>query len=450
MARIYFTLLFSWLLSYVGTAQQFWLTTYEFPGGVKTSLARSGDSTLFVGTAAGVIRSFNQGYKFDTVLTRGNIFSLFVSSGNTLYAGSAGKIYSSVNLGTSWDSATLNLNFPVIKIIENTNGHLFAITGLTDNNGFTGAGVYFSDNGGTSWVQRNTGLGVYLCCDEITADKNGRIYVAVADELATGNAGLFYSDNEGQQWNHIDITFDGKNAVANNLQVVKTSGLSVSPDDSLFISFEGIAVNTLVNLNLCKSIADVTSNSQWQNLQVRNAGNWWNDAQLNTIHFAHNGDRYSSRKGTVSTGGTYFCKNGTYTWHRHTEGLGLDIDGNFNYQLFTETSKGKVFMVQLLGELINVTDTSRYTPTGIYAPVEDRDVITVYPNPASANGEFSIVFNNGYTAQHIVLLDATGRQIYELRTGRGKTTLTAPREKGMYLIQISDNESRKLFKLLVL
>ena len=64
MRRIICLCILSSLLSLNASGQQFWLTTYEFPGGTKTSLARSGDSTLFVGTAAGVIRSFNQGYKF--------------------------------------------------------------------------------------------------------------------------------------------------------------------------------------------------------------------------------------------------------------------------------------------------------------------------------------------------------------------------------------------------
>ncbi len=450
MRRIICAFILSSLLSLNAIGQQFWLTTYEFPGGTKTSLARSGDSTLFVGTAAGIIRSFNQGYKFDTVLTRDNVFTLFVSSASTLYAGSAGKIYRSLNLGNTWDSTTLNLNFPVIKIMEKANGHLFAITGLSDNNGFTGAGVYFSDNGGNSWAQRNTGLGAYLCCDEITADKNGRLYVAVGDELATGNAGLFYSDNEGLLWNHVDITFDGKNAVADNLQLVKTTGLSVSPDDSLFISFEGIAVNTLVNLNLYKSIADVTGNSKWENLQLRTGPSWWNDAQLNTIHFAHNGDRYSSRKGTINTGGTYFCKNGTYNWHRHTEGLGLDMDGNFNYQLFTETSAGKVFMVQLLGELINVTDTSRYMPTSINEHIEDGGDINVYPNPATANATVIISFQNDDSERLVTLFDVAGRQISQLQTREKKLTLDTPLTKGIYVLQIIEGRKRSMRKIVVM
>ena len=57
-------------------AQQFWLTTYEFPGGPKTAIALKDDSTMFVATAAGIIRSYNQANKFDTCFTNPEIQSL--------------------------------------------------------------------------------------------------------------------------------------------------------------------------------------------------------------------------------------------------------------------------------------------------------------------------------------------------------------------------------------
>lgn len=448
MPRIIITsAIFIFLLNYA-SAQQFWLTTYEFPGGPKTCLTRYGDSTLFVGTASGIMRSYNQGFKFDTALTNPGIVSLLATNNQILLAGTRGKIYRSTNWGNTWDSIMLNQNFPVIKFIEKSNGHLFAITGLTDLNGYTGAGVYFSDNNGITWTQRNNGLGGYLCCDEITADKNGRLYVAVADEFNTGNAGLFYSDNEGLQWNHVDITIDGRSAINDSIQLTKTSGLAVSPADSLFISFEGVANNVAVNLNICKSIADITANNKWSVLNVRNNATWWNDGQMNTIHFAKNGDRYSSVEGSINVGATLYSKSGTNTWNKQTEGLGLALGGVRNYQVFTETSDGKIFMVQLLGELINVTDTSHYTPTGL-PENENGTAFKVYPNPVSANTEMTIEFEHA-KPRIIQVQDFSGCLIKQGTTENTTYQFSAPLAKGIYFLVIQESNRQVVKKLTIL
>lgn len=363
-------------------AQKFWLTTYEFPGGPKTSIALAGDSTLYASTPAGIIRSFNQGFKFDTVLKATNINSLLTVGSSSVFAGGWGKIYSSNDSGTSWDTIPLNANYPVQQIIRKQNGNLFAITGLIDTSGLMGAGVYFSDNNRKSWTQRNSGLGGFLCANAITCDKNGRLYLAVADELATGAAGLFYSDNDGQQWHHVDIVIDGQMVIADSIQVVKTTCLTVTPQDSLYISFEGVAVNTLVKLTLSKSINDIPSDSKWDKIKMGNSSNWWLDRPIGPVHFAQNGDRYSSFEGSMKVGGTLFSKNG-YGWSRHDEGLGLDITGARNFQQFVETSAGIIFMIQYADERIYVTDTSSTIPNDVDNIDKPGAFAGIYPIPAT-------------------------------------------------------------------
>ena len=414
-------------------AQQFWLTTYEFPGGPKTAIALKGDSTLFVATVAGIIRSYNQANKFDTCFTNPEILSLLVTANQSILAGGMGKIYRSTNNGQTWDSAVLNNNYGITQILQLPNGHVFAISAAIDLT-FNGGGVYYSDNDGATWVQRNTGLGNYLFMDGLAADKNGRLYVTAADELSTGNAGLFYSDNEGQQWNHIDITFDGKNSVTDALQVTRTRGLTATPNDSLYFSFEGIADNTGVQVNLRKHLNDITTGSKWDQHQVSNTNLFWMDKVLGNIHIAQNGDWYSSNANTMSTGGTFFRKSNTYKWYRHDEGLGLDIYQRRNWQQFAETSTGRIFMIQNLDERIYVTDTSRYTPTAI-PDVTTPLQATVYPNPVNTSGYITITTDENI-AGTVMLLDITGRAVATYSIEGNNITVHVPDKTGIYFLQL--------------
>lgn len=427
-------------------AQQFWLTTYEFPGGPKTAIALKGDSTIFVATATGIIRSYNQAYHFDTCLTNPNIFLLYITHNQNILAGGTGKIYRSTNNGQTWDSAALNNNYGVTKILQLPNGHLFATTQALDGT-ITGGGIYYSDNDGQTWVQRNNGLGNYLYMDGLTTDKNNRLYVTSADEYSTGDAGLFYSDNEGQQWNHVPILFDGKNAVTDNLGVTVTRGLSVAPNDSLYFSFEGVATNTGVQVNLRKHIDDVTTGNKWQQYMVSNTNMFWMDKVLGNLFFARNGDWYSSNANTMNTGGTFFRKANSTNWQRHDEGLGLDIYLRRNWHQYVETPTGRIFMIQNLDERIYVTDTSRYTPTGlpgIQTPIE----VTVYPNPVSAGSKINITCTDGRN-KTATLIDVTGSTIATYNIEETSSTIPASDKSGIYFLQIVTNKGVASKRLIV-
>lgn len=205
------------------SAQKFWLTTYSFPGGPKTAITIAQDSCIFLGTVDKVLRSCDNNFSWDTTLHSKNIFSLFTTGNGRILAGGAGLIFYTNDNGDTWDSVALQHNYPVIKFIQTNDGDIFAITGILDiEKGFVGAGVYYSDNNGKQWEQRNNGLGNFLSCEQIATDRNGRIYLAVADEYVTGNAGLFYSDDKGQLWQNVLIKIDGKNVIDNTLKIGNT------------------------------------------------------------------------------------------------------------------------------------------------------------------------------------------------------------------------------------
>ncbi|MCK6650751.1 MAG: hypothetical protein L6Q66_13930, partial [Bacteroidia bacterium] len=274
--------------------QIFWRTTYEFPGREKTGITITPNGCLFVSLTNGIIKSCNEGNNFTTVLNSSAVFTIHSDNSGKIFVGGIGKIFRSFNNGQTWDSVILNTIFPIKKFIQNSQGHLFAITGELTDNGYEGDGVLFSDNDGLTWSQRNNGLGVYTCIDQIAIDKNDRLYISAADEYVSGNGGLFISENSGNLWEHIHIEVNGNGIFDNYLKIANCTGLSVSPDDSVCFSFSGVAINNLVKLNVVKNINEIRNDNYWKYYTVVSSPTWWIDRLLHNIHFAKNGDKYSS------------------------------------------------------------------------------------------------------------------------------------------------------------
>jgi len=440
-------LILSFQLSF---AQKFWLTTYEFPGREKTGITITPNNNLVVSLTNGVIRSSNAGNKFDTVLQASSTFCIFSDNQGNIFAGGKGKIFKSINNGQTWDSVNVNSTFPISKIIQNSHGHLFAITGGVTNNGFEGDGVFFSNNLGLTWEQRNNGLGIYTCIEHIAIDKNDRIYIATADELVTGNGGLFVSEDNGLQWEHIDIQVDGKGVIDNQIKIANTWGISVSKSDSVYFSFSGTAVNVGVRLNTVKHINQIKSNSFWTIYSVVNSPTWWFDKLLNKIHFAQNGDKYSSVSGSINIGGTFFNKNLTTTWQKINWGLGVDINGIQNIQHFSESSNGKIYMVQTFDERVYYADTSLIT--AIPEPESSIQEIVLYPNPVIQNNEIWISATGNSIVEKftISLFDGFGKEIIKMfKPPFEKISIRAPRQPGIYLLLIENQKNRVVEKIIV-
>lgn len=428
-------------------AQKFWLTTYEFPNGPKTGIAQPDDNNLLASYRTGILHSKNGGTHFDIVLHASSVFSLFSSGSGQVFAGGSGKIFKSLNRGLSWDSVSLNTIFPIIQFIENQQGHLFAITGALDpEKGYLGDGVFFSNDQGKTWTQRNSGLGNYKSCERIACDKYGWIYLTVADESVSGNGGLFVSNDNGLSWQHIDIRIEGKNAISNEIKVSNSTGLTVTPDDTLMVGLSGIAGNTLVQLNLKKKISAVPDNSFWKPFNITNTNTWWNDRLLGNVFFAKNGDRYSSVASSVNQGGTYFQKKGKATWQRYDYGLGLDMNGTRNFQHFAENSSGKVFMVQMLDERIYWTDESLLTSAP--GPVVRKD-FSIYPNPVQCGETIRLKLGDGLVEYQIVVYDSTGAIVHSASQTQQNPELVAPSVPGVYLVVARSQQQQFVSKLVV-
>jgi photosystem II stability/assembly factor-like uncharacterized protein len=171
MRIVFFVFIILFELQY-SVAQKFWLTTYEFPGREKTGITITPNNQLFVSLTNGVITSSDNGNSFDKVLVSNSTYCIYSNKNGDVFVGGEGKIYITKNEGQQWDSIALNTNYPISKIIQNSTGDLFAITGILGANGFEGDGVFFSLDGGNSWQKRNNGLGIYTCIEQIVIDKN--------------------------------------------------------------------------------------------------------------------------------------------------------------------------------------------------------------------------------------------------------------------------------------
>ncbi len=415
------------LFPVVSFSQQFWNLTNEFWGGPKTGITLVNDSVLLVGTTTGVLKSSDEGKHFDKVLTASSVNSIFASSNGNVFAGGTGKIYFSDNMGTSWDSVTLNTGYPVKQIIENNNYALFAITGERNS----GDGVFYSEDNGKSWESRNNGLGNLKGCKKIAADKNDRLYLTMSDEASTGNGGLFFSETSGLEWEKVSIKLDSINEP---VRITAPAGLTISPEDSLYLSFYGVATNYMVQLNISKSINDVPLENPWQVFHVNKTSKWWEDRPLNNIHFSQSGDRYSSFTQMLNQGATYYLKASDTYWYKIDNDLGASDDGWRYEQIFAETESGRIFMIQYLDERIYTTDKSLITD--INPPVKNPALVHCYPNPVKAGGKLFLQLPSKVGSTEISICDLTGKRIL-LNSGSSETPeITAPLKAGVYILTV--------------
>ncbi|NOS56074.1 MAG: hypothetical protein HOP37_07440 [Cyclobacteriaceae bacterium] len=380
-----------------------WLTTRDFPGGPKTAFGGTSDSLLVTGTADGIWVSDNEGYSWSKT-NSSYIYSLLVSQ-QKIVAGGKGKLFFSSDRGATWDSVAVPTTYPIVKIVKNPQGQYFIIaSGFTAEAGFVGDGVLFNSGDLQTWQHRNNGIPANLrSAEQLAIDKNGRLYVALPDENVSGGGGLYVSSDAGLNWNHIPF-------VVNNLGTVKaenTFSISLTPQDSVIVGVNGTAVNIAARLNLVKHIDDIANNSPWRPMRIRSTGNWWEDQILNEIHFAKNGDWYSSITSTLSQGGSFFSSNRGVTWSKNNQGVGISLTTQFERMFHYETSYGKMFMTQLLDSRVYWTTQSVIDPITISGKVVDdigkplMAIIRMQNTQLLTNsvGEFSVTVSKGWSGK---------------------------------------------------
>ncbi|WP_400190540.1 T9SS type A sorting domain-containing protein [Hymenobacter sp. B81] len=407
-SRLHFCLLLLLLLLGLAApsrAQSFWRTTRDFPGGLKFGLAATGDSTLLTTAETGVWRTSNQGRSWTRVLRARQLGAIHVTRAGWLLVGGPGKVYRSADGGSSWDSVALASPYPVAEFLETAQGNLLAGTGMIDFvDGFVGSGVFFSADQGQTWTARNGGLGAGRFVNHLAADRHGRLYLTVADDVRANQPGLYTSTDQGLSWQHLPVRIDRGVGFA-NLTLYQATSLVVSPQDSLLLSFNGSGGNFGVALNLSKSIAETGNPAAYWTVQpALHSSWWWDGALLNRVHFARNGDWYSSRRGSPNTGGTLVSDNQGRSWLRIQFGLGLDEFLQRSPQHFVEVSDGKIFMIQERDERVYWTNASVITAV---SKGRAQRPAQLYPNPTA--GALTVQLAAGQQARRVQLLDPSGR-----------------------------------------
>lgn len=152
------------------------------------SMAASG-TDVFAGTNAGVYRSSTSGTIWteeNTGITASQIFDLRVAGG-TIYAGTNAGFFSSTNNGDSWtlrrDAQTPITNAEVNYSAMQPNGTALVVGGSD--------GISISNDGGSLWTDKNTGLAF--------VDVNG-LATNGSDLFVAAGDGLYTSSDQGSSW----------------------------------------------------------------------------------------------------------------------------------------------------------------------------------------------------------------------------------------------------------
>lgn len=426
--KIIFFLCAAWLYHVPGFAQRFWLTTYEFTGGPKMGIASIRDSILLVATHQSVMRSFNQGHSWDTVLVAPEIISIAAHPSGVVLAGGYGEVFQSFDFGETWASSGNLCLDPIAKIAFTNSGNALATTYDWMMNSAEGAGVWWWNKETGEWGSRNNGLADHWAMNQLAVAPDGSAFVTVFDEWGV-NGGLYMSTNEGLQWTKVPLSFNGRPVVDNQCNLQFSTGLSIS-NDSIYLSFNGKAGSVGLRLNLVKALNDINSNTPWQQYRINRGSMFWMDMLLNAIHFAQNGDRYSSHSGT----GTYFFN--ANRWAFTTQGLGDDIFGRLSEQFFTEFSNGKIFMVQHYDERIYWADTSRRITTGVPKPMAVAEW-TFSPNPVVGNTMMLHGEKSGWHSFRLRNLQGkVVKDFVQVQAGNPLDIGSLP--KGIYLLEVDD------------
>jgi photosystem II stability/assembly factor-like uncharacterized protein len=162
----------------------------------------SDDGVIYLGTANGIWKSFNNGdnWEFDTILS-GNftVYSLETKLDGIVYAGGNNKIYYSEDFGNSWEKIYNAVILSNIMSIFCSNDIILIGTWY---------GILKSTDNGTSWdhvLNLNSGAESIECI--IGNQSNGEYYAGAVPYLSLVNGGLYKSEDFGETWEHIQNTY---------------------------------------------------------------------------------------------------------------------------------------------------------------------------------------------------------------------------------------------------
>jgi photosystem II stability/assembly factor-like uncharacterized protein len=168
----------SWVNQRVGSSFSFY------------SIIDDKSNSLYAAGTSGIMRSSNQGEKWDTVHTGGVNGVYFQTSTIGYYYGNSGLFRRTTNGGNTWNTITTTFPGQTLNHLDFVNTNLGVMVSGSGN-------TYKTSNGGTVWNTRTSGTTQSL--QKIQFSSDSMLYVA-------GNRGtVLRSTNAGESWQNISI-----------------------------------------------------------------------------------------------------------------------------------------------------------------------------------------------------------------------------------------------------
>ena len=189
------------------------------------------NNKLFIGTSSGLHTSTNNGITWTASTILNFTIDNILASNNIIFAASYGRgIYRSTDKGNFWTENDLGLQSKELTFIAASGNNLFC--------GVYTSGVYISVNNGSTWVKTGNGLKAQLVCS--LCIKGNYLFAGTF-----GQAGMYRSDDDGSSWlpeNQGLNLFDTRciKVINNKLYAGGSGGIYTSTNDGATWTFLGL------------------------------------------------------------------------------------------------------------------------------------------------------------------------------------------------------------------
>jgi hypothetical protein len=401
------------------------------------------NDNLFVGTIkSGIFRSANNGDSWQNVLLLQDTAVVKVLvSGGIIYAIADHYVFQSNNNGSTWSRFNVPTTFPLTDI-EVHNGTIIvsaaAIIEISPSEwDYAGDGIFISSDQGVTWTQKINGLPHRKGITHLAVNSTGVLYSAMSSFDGLGG-GLYYSLDAGNTW--IAAAKPAYSTPKNSTQATIVHDvfcLEVDKHDSIYYSFEGIAVNVLVSAGLKNSLNNI--NGSWLPVRLTLNGYDWQFKPFYSIYFVKGGsDLYASLNTINSTiqGGPYFYPQGS-SWKRIVSGM-FPVNNSYLKVNYAEDSQARIYAIQMTDHRVYIADT---TEIQLLSMEENhKSHVRIFPNPAKE--VLHIVLEDGQACKGYYLTDLYGKSIQSnsIFHDHGLTVPVMNLPAGVYFIHFQSSE----------
>ncbi len=428
----------TWLVATDSTKEVFvsidsgntWTSYGIYPHDLSYHFATNGNSVICSTVDHGVMRTINNGNSWSVANTGlvASIVTELASTGTDLYALVGDRrIFKSPDLGNTWTE--INPGWP--------SHYHFTHMAVDGNRIFvpTGAGIYITLNGGTTWSLVTNGLST-VSINEIVID-------GLTIYAGTSNKGVYKSINGGVSWSpaNAGITTKTINALCingNELYAGTTSGLYKSTNGG----------NTWTNLD------SVIGATIWVG-EIKCSGNYVYIVVNNGAYFStDNGISWNVLQNSNNANKIGISGNDFYysIWYQgvktaplgQTSGFTYFNNGLSNLDIYCMASIGNTIFAGTYGGAVFAAQT-------ISASVEEEanpsSELKLYPNPATEELHLQWT-NHSFTADDIQITNLLGQKANAVPL-HNDAVYTGNLTPGIYIISIRDNDemvTRKFVK----